>query len=149
MQSHEQQPHPLEGLLVVEAYQDEDGTVDIYTVRSGELVLLESGGEQFARTWLCHHARRLVSWKPRRLHDDLSGIWCRLSPTFQEAPSQPVSPGMLPIVSPCDRLCHLWSSILSMMIKRSSVYDQGVIQVKTQSAIFVVLMLSHAMRAIR
>ena len=95
MQSNEQQDNSLEGRLVVEAYQDEDGTVDIYTVRSGELVLLESGGERFARTWLCHHARRLVSWQPRRLHDDVSGIWRRLSSTFQEAPSRPVPPGIL------------------------------------------------------
>ncbi len=95
MQSNEQQDNLLEGLLVVEAYQDEDGTVHIYTVRSGELVLLESGGERFAHTWLCEHARRLVSWKPRRLHNELSGIWRRLSPTLQEAPSRPVPPGIL------------------------------------------------------
>jgi hypothetical protein len=50
VQNTEQQHNLLEGLLVVEAYQDEDGTVDIYTVRSCELVLLESGGERFART---------------------------------------------------------------------------------------------------
>ena len=99
MQSNEEQDNPLEGLLVVEEYRDEDGTVDISTVRSGELVLLESGGEQFARTWLCHHARRLVSWKPRRLHDEVSGIWRGLSPTFQacgpilaRASRPPVSP---------------------------------------------------------
>jgi hypothetical protein len=79
MQSNEQQ-NQLEGLLLVEAYLDEDGTVDIYTVQSGKMVLLESGGETFARTWLCKHARRLVSWKPRRLHDELSGIWRRFTP---------------------------------------------------------------------
>jgi len=87
MESTEEQHNPLEGLLVVEAYQDEDGTVDIYTVRSGELVLLESGGERFARSWLGQHAHRLVSWQPRRLHDELSGLWLRLSSTLHEAPS--------------------------------------------------------------
>lgn len=79
MQCNEQQQSQLEGLLLVEAYQDEDGTVDIYAVRSGEMILLESGGETFARTWLCKRARRLVPWKPRRLHDELSGIWHRIS----------------------------------------------------------------------
>lgn len=83
MPSTEPQPTPLEGLLLVEAYQDEEGTVDIYSVRNYELVFLESGGEPFARTWLGHHARRLVAWRPRRLHDDLSGIWCRRSPAEQ------------------------------------------------------------------
>jgi hypothetical protein len=78
MQSNEQQGQ-FEGLLLVEANEDEERTVDIYTMQSGEMVLLESGGETFARTWLCKHARRLVSWKPRRLHDELSGIWRRFS----------------------------------------------------------------------
>ena len=78
MQCNEQQQEQLDGLLLVEAYQDEDGTVDIYTMQEGEMVLLESGGELFARTWLCKRARRLISWKPRRLHDELSGIWRRL-----------------------------------------------------------------------
>jgi hypothetical protein len=80
MQSNEQPQDQFEGLLLVEAYQDEDGTVDIYTVRNGKMVLLESGGEVFARTWLCKRARRLVAWQPRRLHDELSGIWHRLPP---------------------------------------------------------------------
>lgn len=80
MQSNEQQENQLEGLLLVEVNQDEDRTVDIYSVRGSEMVLLESGGEIFARTWLCKHARRLVSWKPRYLHDELSGLWRRSLP---------------------------------------------------------------------
>ena len=80
MQNNEQQQGQFEGLLLVEVNEDEDRTVDIYSMRCGEMVLLESGGETFARTWLCKHARRLVSWKPRRLHDELSGIWRRSTP---------------------------------------------------------------------
>jgi hypothetical protein len=67
----------LEGLLLVETGIDEDETVDIYTIRMGRMVLVESGGEVFARAWLGKHAQRLVEWQPRRRHDDLSGIWYR------------------------------------------------------------------------
>lgn len=80
MQSVEEPQNQLEGLLLVEVNQDEERTVDIYTVQSGEMILLESGGETFARTWLCKHARRLVSWKPRYRCDELSGIWRKLAP---------------------------------------------------------------------
>jgi hypothetical protein len=65
----------LEGLLLVEAGIDEDGTVDIYIIRAREMVLVESGGEVFSRAWLGEHAQHLVKWKPRRVHDDLTGIW--------------------------------------------------------------------------
>src|SRR5260370_34880103 len=67
----------LEGLLLVETGIDEDETVDIYTIRMGRMVLVESGGEVFARAWLGKHAQRLVEWQPGRRHDDLSGIWYR------------------------------------------------------------------------
>lgn len=83
MQSNEQVPDQFEGLLLVEVNRDEEPTVDIYTVQRGEMVLLESGGEIFARAWLCKHARRLISWKPRYLHDELSGLWSRVSPGKQ------------------------------------------------------------------
>ena len=78
MDRQEQRQDQLAGLLLVEAGQDEEGTVDIYRIQGSEMVLLESGGEVFARTWLCKHARRLVAWKPLRLHDELSGIWSHL-----------------------------------------------------------------------
>lgn len=67
----------LEGLLLVETGIDEDETVDIYTIRMGRMVLIESGGEVFVRAWLGQHAQRLIEWQPRRRHDDLSGIWYR------------------------------------------------------------------------
>ena len=43
-----------------------------------EFVVAWTNGEVFARTWLCKHARRLVAWKPRRLHEELCGIWSHL-----------------------------------------------------------------------
>jgi hypothetical protein len=67
----------LEGLLFVETGIDKDETVDIYTIRMGRMVLIESGGEVFARAWLGQHAQRLIEWQPRRRHDDLAGIWYR------------------------------------------------------------------------
>ncbi|EFH87728.1 hypothetical protein [Ktedonobacter racemifer] len=68
----------FEGLLLVEARLDEDCTVDIYAVRDERMVLVESGGAAFAKSWLQKHARRLIAWQPRRLDDDLSGLWYRL-----------------------------------------------------------------------
>lgn len=67
----------LDGLLLVEADIDEDGTVDIYTIKKGKMVLVESGGEAFARAWLGSLAQRLVGWNPRSLRDELSGIWIK------------------------------------------------------------------------
>lgn len=79
MEKIEQAQSQLAGLLLVEARQDEENIVDIYSIQGSEMILIESGGETFARTWLCKHARRLVAWRPRLLHDELSGIWSRLS----------------------------------------------------------------------
>jgi hypothetical protein len=79
MEKTEQAQSQLAGLLLVEARQDEENIVDIYSIQGSEMILIESGGETFARTWLCKHARRLVAWRPRLLHDELSGIWSRLN----------------------------------------------------------------------
>jgi hypothetical protein len=70
-------PEMLDGLILVEAGIDEDGTVDIYTIKKGKIVLVESGGEAFARAWLGKLAQRLIGWNPRSLKDELSGIWVK------------------------------------------------------------------------
>lgn len=67
----------FEGLLLVEAGLGEDDAIDICAVQTGRMVLIESGGTAFARSWLQRHARRFIAWQPRRLDDDLSGLWYR------------------------------------------------------------------------